>query len=472
MTELYLRVLSLLYLLALCAVLVNALLNWERVQRRYPSNGRWRWVPKLVFVLSLLLLGAVIVINIRLMVQYITFHVSSDEANYISIMSHGDRGAGGPVSGPGYRLFVLFVHDHTPLSITDTVAGFASLVTICSLALLLFGYDRCASRMPGSGMAVLLLLTTSYFLWPIIEGRPQQLGMLLLFASVLLYWNSLKDRRFLAPFVAVFLLSFAYHLLTFMLVATTVSIIWWWEYVNKRADLKAAALPGSVILLCLLSLVPGLTYEHMVGGIMWALNRSVLSPLATPWMIVLTGLAPFFVLVLSGVLVRRTELVPAVTSLAGRYSTQITVVLCLAVVAVIVVQYWMDEDIYSYKYRHNFILFLIYQLGNMAFGLAFIIGMRGFLKGQEGPNVFLIGAIALMAVGGAIIVPSVLLPVGFNNWFIRVVNYWTLFAAPVAVRSVEKVPERYRKWLVLAVPALFVLSLININKDPFFLNVP
>jgi hypothetical protein len=470
MSELYLRALSLIYLFALCAVLLNALVKWENVLRRY--GPRRKWIPKLAMVLSLLLLGAVVVLNVRYLVNYVTFSTSSDEGNYISIMDHGDRGAGGPISGPGFRLLMLFIHDNTPLSMTDTVAGFAALVTFCFPALLLLGYDRYFAKLPGSGKAVLLLMTTSYFLWPAIEGRPQQAGMLLLFASVLLFWSSLKDKRFLVGFLAVFLISFVYHLLTFMLVAATVFIIWWWEYVNERAGLKDALGPGAVVLVCLLSLVPGLLYEHMVGGIIWTLERSVLSPLATPWLIVLTGLAPFSVLVLSAILLRKRGVVPRVVRSVRRHSVAVMLLIGASIVAGIVVQYWLNEDIYSFKYRNNALIFLLFQLGNITFGMAFILGMHDRLASGEGPDVFLTASVALMLVGAAILVPSILLPDGFNNWFTRVINYWTLLAAPVAVLSLERVPKRFYKPLVLAVSALFILSLININKDTFFLNVP
>lgn len=472
MQDLSMRIASLFLIFLVSAFLTYSLLYWERFSLIIKKRLQDKIRPE-VFVLSLLILiGLLISFNVRFMVFDLTFIKASDEAIYIDILTSEGGGKYHPVSGPGFRYLVLFIHDITSIEIAKIVAGFATLVCMIYLIPLFLVYDHIQDRIKNAGLACVFLLITSYFLWPMLEGRPQQVGMLIYFVSVVMFYFYLHEKKFQIVFIILFFIAFVYHLLTFMLISTSVFLIWWWEYSRNRSDIKTLTFPAIVFLICLASLVPGLLYEKMVGSIVWTFEHSALEPIAHPIFIVVVALVPFFLLTLIGAFLRKRDILDRAMDLTKKYSKQISIVVAIAVVLAIVIQYWINSETYSYKYRNNFMLFILFQLGNVAFGIAFIAGLYKFLKRDEKPNVFLQASLSLMVVGGAIIIPSLVLPVGFNNWFIRVINYWTLMAAPIALISLEYVPKRFKRYLVVLIPLLFVLSLININKDPFFLNIP
>ncbi len=81
---------------------------------------------------------------------------------------------------------------------------------------------------------------------------------------------------------------------------------------------------------------------------------------------------------------------------------------------------------------------------------------------------FSVYAISLMVIGTAMVTLSLLLPGGFNNGLIRIMNYWTMFAAPIAVLALQDIP--YKKSAAIVIGVFAVLCVVATSKDPILFN--
>jgi len=161
-----------------------------------------------------------------------------------------------------------------------------------------------------------------------------------------------------------------------------------------------------------------------------------------------------------------------VGTLDGRWRTLAVFVFIVALFIILTVQFILNKDVHSSKYRGSLLLFLLMQAGNLVFGGLFLKGYFSYIrKGQFDDPYFRFVSI-LMFMGMISILFSLFLPINFNNWAIRIMNYWTLFAVPLVSREVIRMHPRLRLIIVLVLPLLIMVSLLNISRDQSIFGYP
>jgi len=434
----------------------------------------WRWLGRTkTFYVFLLATGAAFTLYIREAVHDLRIPAPSDEANYVNILWELEANNKVPVSGPGYVYAMQFFHFLLPGSSFSSIVAVTAIILSCVyLAAVYQGYRRSIANEPHCMAAVFLLMTTSYFLWPMIEGRPQQLGMLMAFVGILLFYPCLKGRRYLLPFFVVLAVSFFYHILTFLVLSGTCLILWYFAYLTGASPLRRGVpLALTIVLGLVLFALDDFIYGPMSGGVEWSFMRTRISFLSNAYIFALLALGGFALAVPATWAIKRYGILARCESFVKRRANVLGIIAGILAVAALSVQFYLNYDVYMDKYHHNIPYFLLLSLGNVAFGALFIVGAASMLRGAR-TNIFLKAALAMMLLGAIVLPLSVLLPEGFNDWFIRIINYWTILAAPVAVRPLAWAGTKTKVAIMLAIPVLTLLSLINISRDPSLLGFP
>ena len=144
----------------------------------------------------------------------------------------------------------------------------------------------------------------------------------------------------------------------------------------------------------------------------------------------------------------------------------------VVLLVVLTTQFLLNRDVHTSKYRGSMLLFLFMQVGNMVFGALFLKGYFTKIRKGQFDDPFFRFATILMLMGAASILLSLFLPINFNNWSIRIMNYWTLFAVPIVTKEVMDMHPRWRSILTFVLPIVIIISLINISRDQTIFGYP
>ncbi len=431
------------------------------------SLGRREWF------ITLLVLGFSLVFYIRFIIHDLVLVEPSDEAMYVSLIKEVSNGMDPPASGPGFVYLILLIKRIFGWPV-DIITGVLGLIVGSLYLLLLYQvYKVNLSSRETAVYSCLMILSTSYFLWPMIESRPQQLGMLLVLVGAYFYHAHLGNGRYLGLLITITIFTFVFHILSFLFLISIMLILWWLGFIENKTRLKQGIWPGLVLISGLLIFFSPLPlYSSMNGGVGWMLRRSELGFLQnSPILVVLFAISILFLVALT-IYLKNIKVPEGLMSFGGKHIGKLCPIIIIATILVLFVQFMINRDVYSSKYRGSILLFIVFQMGNIVFGGLFI---RSFLKSMRNGDFedpfFRIVSI-LMFMGIATLLISIFLPMNFNNWMIRTVNYWTVFAAPLVAREVMDMPSKWRNLLVMFLPILIILSLINISRDQTIFGYP
>lgn len=429
--------------------------------------GKKEWVA------TLIVLGFAMVFYVRFVIHDLIIMGPSDEALYASLAREVSGGLDPPVSGPGFVYLILLMNSLSGWPVEDIMAVLGIVLGSAFPLFLYFVYREAGIPREITVFSCLIILSTSYFLWPMIESRPQQFGILLLLVGALLYHSYLNNKRFLGLVILVVSFTFLFHILTFLVLISMVIMLWWLRYIEKRTELKEAIWPGILFgtgLLVFFSPLP--LYSSMNGGVKWMFevsklgfvkNGSVLLVLLAITVPVVVGLTIFL---------RKKRIIKRLRNLDRKHLNKIIPFFVIAVVLVLLVQFFLNRDVHSSKYRESFQLFLLFQLGNIVFGGLFVKAFFSYIRNDDLDDPFFRFVFILMVIGFASLLISIFLPMNFNNWAVRMINYWTVFAVPMIARDVTNFSPRWRKLLAIVMPVLISLSLINISRDQTIFGYP
>jgi hypothetical protein len=160
---------------------------------------------------ALLILTVVLTGYARWMLDYPI--CGTDEQNYLKIFDWLDNGGVWPISGPGYAELILELRYWTGWETRPLVVAVAALNSTVVLPVGLWLLYRVSLDSTRSAWRCLpWLFASSYFLGPWLEGRPQQLGMLLVMVGA---WRAYRDLqeygRCGVGFFLLWVLCFGYH---------------------------------------------------------------------------------------------------------------------------------------------------------------------------------------------------------------------------------------------------------------------
>ncbi len=452
---------------AFLSLVFAAMVGLQRLQLK-DDQVKGRLFNALLIIITVLIM----VIYVREIVLDHIIPAPSDEANYVQILTDVDAGKEPVISGPGYVIALMVLYNLTGLNFAS-LSSYVGIIVAITLVAIIYRTYRKRLGPTWSISSIVLLLSTSYFLWPMIEGRPQQVGMGLVFGGVILYHRYLENKEFPLALSVVLVIIFFYHILSLLVLSGMIFIIWWYWFCMKRTTIKSLVLPAVLnILFVAMFMSNDLLYDQMNGGVEWMVQTSSMGPIAN-WTLLLI-LIPITMALIVPVTwaVGKYELLPKLFSLARSHAKVFIIGIGVLAGLAFILQFFLISDIYSAKYHDNFGYFIIMSLGNIGFGAAFLYGSYLFITQHRKESPFFTACIALMVLGVLVIGASLVLPEGFNNWLIRTVNYWTMFAAPIGgialLRSSTRAPWLQRYIL----PALAVLSLINISRDPDLFGYP
>lgn len=417
--------------------------------------------------LLLILLGFLIAFYIRFIVYKDVVFASSDESNYISLLYLIKNGEFAVVSGPGYIFLIQILNYISNIEFINLVPLSAFFVTTIYLFVVYILYKTEIKNTKYVLLSCMLLLSTSYFLWPIIEARPQQIGMILFFISSLFFYKYLQKEKYFLPFIITYFLTFIFHILSFFVLSGSVFLISYWRYLKKQDNFKRLFYLIIIFSLCMFLFTRNwFIYSTMSRGVLALL---VNFPLCLLNKLQITIFAFIFVIcavILLTYFLRKSNFTNHIDNFIKKPISLF--LLFLLIILSLFIQYRLGSDLYSSLYLNSLPYFIFFQLGNIFFGIMYLLGLSFLIKENKTNNIFFTNSFALMVLGALIIIPSLAFPSGFANGLIRIINYWTLFAAPIALIPLIKIKQKLIISILISI--FIIISLINTSQDPYFFN--
>ena len=383
----------------------------------------------------------------------------TDEQNYLKIFDWLDRGGSWPISGPGYAELILELRSWTSLDSRSLVTAVAALNSIVVLPLGLWLWYRVSLGNARSAWWCLpWLFAGSYFIGPWLEGRPQQLGMVLAAAGAWLAYRDLQERGRCGPIFFLFwVLCFGYHALSFVVLTALVFGFWARRFIQGRSEYRAliALLLGLTGCLALGALWYPLIWLDIrinhIRGTQVSIFFGALATAATGVLLLLQGLRHHRI---------GPRLIPWLR--AGLAMPLVHWLAAGVIGAALVWQYaWL-----GHFYRGvNPAVIIWYQGGNLLLAALFLLGL--WRLGRESvPKLefFVESCVILMAFGGVFLVLTPWLR--DHNWTLRIMTYWTWYAAPLAAWGWSGLPERWRWGLLLICLPLLAGGLQHVLYAP------
>jgi len=457
-------VIKVLYLMVLAAFLyylvIRTFINKE-------PFGRKEWA------LTLLVLGFSIVMYVRFVINDLTLIAPSDEALYVDLANDVKAGDNAPTSGPGFLYALLLLRSVTGWPVENITAVIGLLVGAAYPLIIYLIYRKHLASREEAVFSVLFIFSTSYLIWPMIESRPQQAGMLLVLLGGVLYHTYLIKGKYLSAVIVICLFTFFFHILSFLILMGLILLLWWFSYLEGKTSIRTTIWPFVVLIFGLLVFItPIPIYSGMYGGIKWTLRHSTLSMVRNWYPLAASILIAVPVLVLLTRYLKKVDMLGKLKKAGEKHSRKMMYIFIVVLVSGLCLQFYLSRQIYIDKYKGSFLLFLLLQSGNFFFGGIFILEFFRSMERGEFEDPYFRSVIMLMLIGMISLVISIFLPLHFNNWAIRMINFWTLFAAPVVGRHILGMEEKRRSIFILMLPLFIILSLVNISRDQSVVGFP
>ncbi|MBN1389807.1 MAG: hypothetical protein JXA22_04090 [Candidatus Thermoplasmatota archaeon] len=428
---------------------------------------------KVEWAMTMIAISVSLVLYVRFMIHDLILLAPSDEASYVSLIEGFSNGVDPTISGPGFVYLIYLIHSISGWPVGNIVAVQGLLIGSALPMAMYLLYRSFGGSREEAAYSCLLLISTSYFLWPMIESRPQQLGLLLVLVCVYLYHAYLTKGRFKVLFVVLCYLTFIFHILSFLVLMGIIMMVWWFKYLDERADLKDVKWPVFVLLSSMtLFIVPFPPYLKMHEGVSWMISRSELDFILRPYVFVIFLILFITIIVGLTLYFKKIRMIEKVRELGKKHIRKIVPMIIGASIVALTVQFILNKDIYISKYKGSIVLFFLLQAGNIVFGGLFIRAYYRSMKDGQIDEPFFIITSSLMLIGVASLLLSIFLPHTFNNWVIRLINYWTIFAAPMIGRSLMDIQPRHRFLIALTLPIMIGIGLLNISRDQDLLGYP
>ena len=425
------------------------------------------------WVITLLLIGTSLILYIRLIVYDFLIIEPSDEALYVSLIKEVSNGMEPPISGPGFVYLILLINSISGWPIEEITATFGLFIGSVFLLVLYFVYKESMGSREEAVYSCVLILCTSYLLWPMIEARPQQLGMLLVLIGGYFYHTYLSKGKYLVPLIILCLFTFIFHILSFLILMGLVILLWWFHYLDDRANLKEVIWPAFVLISGVVIFIgPFSIYSSMNKGVIWMLRKSDLNFMQNSHFLVIILIISILIAVPLTRYLKKKKIIVKLRDLGKKHVGKIMLFIIVALIIVLTVQFILNNDIHSKKYRGSLLFFILFQLGNIFFGALFLKAYFKSIKDGRFDDPFFRFASIIMLMGMVSLFLSLFLPLNFNNWMIRMINYWTVFAAPMASKVIMEMQPKRRFFLALILPILIIISLLNISRDQTLFGYP
>lgn len=373
----------------------------------------------------------------------------TDEQNYLKIFEWLDRGGSWPISGPGYAELIFALRQWMGLDSGTSVTTIAVLNSTLVLPLGLWLLYRISLGNTWPVWQCLpWLFISSYFLGPWLEGRPQQFGMLLVAIGAWLAHRDLRRHGKCRPgFFLVWVLCFAYHALSFVILTALTFGFWVRRFIQHRSGYRelAALIIGFIGCLALGALWYPLIWldihTNHIRGTGVEVFFGLLAVTAASVLLMLRWL--------------RIHLIDLTLSSQLRACLALPLMPWLIAGSIGLALIWQYTWLGDFYRGLNALYLLWYQGGNLLFAGFFLVGLWRLVKTPVPKLAFFVESCSILMVLGTVFL--VLTPwLRDHNWTLRVITYWMWYAAPLAGWGWLHLPLRWRWGSLLLCPLLLV----------------
>ncbi|AEC52034.1 hypothetical protein PNA2_1118 [Pyrococcus sp. NA2] len=436
-----------------------------------------------------LLMFFAFVLNVYIRFGFGRYFTTFDESYYLFLISDRYFYLEWPFSGFVLPFLLGKVSAMLNLQPLSVVWGFSILTFVLYVPTIYWFYRKLKLSRKTALFSVLTLFLSSYYIWSGIEVRPQEVGALLGVIATGHYITTIENRtRFNVIVLPVlFVLLALSHILSFFLFSML--LLFYTVYVFLAGKISEF---GKLYFVLSFSILLGLVivlwfppYDRMVEAVIWMVNNMRLLNLSITLqhfrIMVIIGYVSGIVLLwlltflLSRSILRLWNFFKIITC---KFFTPLLLLAAFGGGIALYLQFMLNAQAYSKVYGGSLLTFIFFQLGNMFFGLLFIYSF--FRRIRDGKFLtFDVLALSWIIIGGLMLLLSFMMPKGtggwgFNNWLIRVLQYFPIFGAPlVAYVLMEHLNEIHKRTfhanIVFLLSTLIVVSTLNVARiSPFY----
>jgi hypothetical protein len=456
-------------------------------------------INKYIQIVILILFGILITITIRNIIYAGLIFKTNDEAHYtvglslISKFSVFDL-KHTIVSGSGYLYLLEVLKKLNNFDIITTIGVFSSIISLLYPLIIYGNYHFLFKNHKFSFLSLIPLLFSSYFIFPMIEGRPQQIGMLLVLSFFIFYYKFIDTNNRNSAFVYYYLcfiliiITFVIHILSFFLLFTLFylnSLVT--SFLIKTNKIKLIGLILPFTLCFIYFFISNSIFNATSGAIKWSLMQSsniliryignnfrelgvIITILSAIFLIPLTKLVENSGKNLHTLFLRARELIL-------KYKKYIFIFLIVITLFFILLQFiYLINTAETAVYKRSILLYSILNIGNFLFGIFYLRAIIRFLENFKSSKqlmyLFSISLILTLIIASGILISYSMLP-NFNNFGIRFINYWTIFSSPiVAIEMLNFIHNKKINIFLLAITiiVLIFLGTINASRGPQFFD--
>ena len=408
---------------------------------------------------------------------------SFDESYYASLL--GDRYwySNWPISG-FVTPFLLHKLNNIISDPIITTLTFSALVFLIYAIFLYWFYKKMGLDEKASLFSLLVLFMSSYYIWPALEVRPQQLGFIV-GASLFPVLNS-KQRRMLIPIL--FVLLVLTHVLSFIVFSTLLLAYIVLEVAIKGKNLKTEFLTVSLsILLGWVAFLLFPPYNKMTSSLVWVVENTKIIGKVPVWghfsivSTVLLVLGLYIIFRIIDFAIKRLETLRSlweiITVIVERFKPYVLGLSFVLVLIGLYLQFKLRANIYATIYANSALVFFLLQFGNLFFAVVYIREIMNKVSKNAFQTLDTI-SIILVFIGGLGLFASLLMPSSggwsFNNWLIRIVQYFIPFATPTValsiMRDLRETTPKFKPLITITLSLLIFLSALNVARPPRLYN--
>ena len=372
---------------------------------------------------------------------------ASDERNWTNIAEQVAKGINWPISGPLHFWIVQVVSERSGLNYQQTLSSLGLVSVPILLMLLLWTYKRIG--MCGLGIkpidAIVVLVTSSYFVSPMLESRPQQWGQIMVFMGMIFFWLAINKRGAWWPYALLLILTACTHILSFAILAIGSLILLAIMFMLRRVYFWQIGL-FSILLIAsmIVFILPDGPYAFMLGDI--RKNHLKLSTSGYFFLLSLI-ITPVFIFIYRQHILK---LVGTLVNIFNRHPLWFGVFSTLVIFGMLIFQAIILPAGAWDPYHGSVWIFLALQAGNLFFAGSLISGIIHMYRSwqlypeQEHIETFAILLFTMCFIAVTALVLSLWMLE--TNWFLRVLNYSILFMAPFAAIGFAKIKNKKIKW--------------------------
>lgn len=423
-----------------------------------------------IYAATLILIGAIATIYVRAIAFYGKMLSWSDESAYIQLIDIILKGQEGHVSGPAYIYTIILLGKITSIPPEYIMIFFGCLIGIIGSFIIFIFYDKIIKNKTYSFFSVITLLTTSYFIYPLIEARPTQVGLFLITITSFFFYKHFYEKKDINKIIlfSLYFITFCMHILSFAILNCIIFGLLLWGIADKKVHIKKIFLPIIFILITIPIYISKLSpyngnyrdiYGHMIEPTIRNLGIKIIFLPAI--LFVGTIFIIFFLKYISNFEKEKDKKIKL-----------FFYILLLGAFLALAIQFKLNYITYFKVYHYSLIFFLVFQIGNIIFGTLYLLGIKEILNNSLKQDFFFKSSIILILAGIISLIISINLGWGFNNLMIRILNYWVIFAAPIAYIPLHKLKRTkiINTLLGVTISSIISISLINASRHPDIFN--